>query len=116
MEKETFIIDRSKLPLNVYKVSTFENKLNVRKVRKLAYYLESEFGGYWINHKLDIVSNKKISEKELYEFTIRIRNLDDFRNLDKIIPENNDYVFSTYHTLYDLCVIEEILFPRTEKT
>ncbi|MFZ8845770.1 MAG: ribonuclease H-like domain-containing protein, partial [Candidatus Hydrothermia bacterium] len=85
------------------------------KVRKLAYYLESEFGGYWINHKLDIVSNKKISEKELYEFTIRIRNLDDFRNLDKIIPENNDYVFSTYHTLYDLCVIEEILFPGTRK-
>ena len=116
MEKETFIIDRSKLPLNVYKVSTFENKLNVRKVRKLAYYLESEFGGYWINHKLDIVSNKKISEKELYEFTIKIRNLDDFMNLDKIIPENNDdYVFSTYHTLYDLCVIEEILFPGTRK-
>jgi uncharacterized protein YprB with RNaseH-like and TPR domain len=116
MEKETFIIDRSKLPLNVYKVLTFENKLDVRKVRTLAYYLESEFGGYWINHKLDIVSNKKISEKELYEFTIKIRNLDDFRNLDKIIPENNDdYVFSTYHTLYDLCVIEEILFPGTRK-
>jgi uncharacterized protein YprB with RNaseH-like and TPR domain len=116
MEKETFIIDRSKLPLNVYKVLTFDNKLDVRKVRKLAYYLESEFGGYWINHKLDIVSNKKISEKELYEFTIKIRNLDDFRNLDKIIPENNDdYVFSTYHTLYDLCVIEEILFPGTRK-
>ncbi|MFZ8847005.1 MAG: ribonuclease H-like domain-containing protein [Candidatus Hydrothermia bacterium] len=116
MEKETFIIDRSKLPLNVYKVLTFENKLDVRKVRKLAYYLESEFGGYWINHKLDIVSNKKISEKELYEFTIKIRNLDDFMNLDKIIPENNDdYVFSTYHTLYDLCVIEEILFPGTRK-
>ena len=117
MEKETFIIDRSKLPLNVYKVLTFENKkLDVRKVRKLAYYLESEFGGYWINHNLDIVSNKKISEKELYEFTIKIRNLDDFRNLDKIIPENNDdYVFSTYRTLYDLCVIEEILFPGTRK-
>jgi uncharacterized protein YprB with RNaseH-like and TPR domain len=116
MEKETFIIDRSKLPLNVYKVLTFENKLDVRKVRKLAYYLESEFGAYWINHKLDIVSNKKISEKELYEFTIKIRNLDDFRNLDKIIPENNDdYVFSTYHTLYDLCVVEEILFPGTRK-
>jgi uncharacterized protein YprB with RNaseH-like and TPR domain len=116
MEKETFIIDRSKLPLNVYKVLTFENKVDVRKVRKLAYYLESEFGGYWINHKLDIVSNKKISEKELYEFTIKIRNLDDFRNLDKIIPENNDdYVFSTYRTLYDLCVIEEILFPGTRK-
>jgi len=102
--------------LNVYKVLTFENKVDVRKVRKLAYYLESEFGGYWINHKLDIVSNKKISEKELYEFTIKIRNLDDFRNLDKIIPENNDdYVFSTYRTLYDLCVIEEILFPGTRK-
>jgi uncharacterized protein YprB with RNaseH-like and TPR domain len=116
MKKETFIIDRSKLHLNVYKVLTFENKLDVRKVRKLAYYLESEFGGYWINHNLDIVSNKKISEKELYEFTIKIRNLDDFRNLDKIIPENNDnYVFSTYRTLYDLCVIEEILFPGTRK-
>ena len=86
-------MDRSKVNLNVYKALTFENKPRIN-IRKLAYYLESEFGGYWIKHKLDIVSNKKISEKELYEFTIKIRNLDDFKDLDKIMIENNDnYVY-----------------------
>ena len=99
--------------LNVYRALTFENK-PIMNLRKLAYYLESEFGGYWINHISDIVSNKKVSEKELYEFTLKIRNLDDFKDLDKIIIENNDnYVFSSYHTIYDFRVIEEILFPGT---
>ncbi|MFZ8846664.1 MAG: ribonuclease H-like domain-containing protein [Candidatus Hydrothermia bacterium] len=112
-QKRKFAMDRSKVNLNVYKALTFENK-PIMNLRKLAYYLESEFGGYWINHISDIVSNKKVSEKELYEFTIKIRNLDDFKDLDKIIIENNDnYVFSTYHTLYDFRVIEEILFPGT---
>jgi len=106
-------MDRSKVNLNVYRALTFENKPTIN-IRKLAYYLESEFGGYWINHISDIVSNKKVSEKELYEFTIKIRNLDDFKDLDKIIIENNDnYFFSSYHTLYDFRVIEEILFPGT---
>jgi uncharacterized protein YprB with RNaseH-like and TPR domain len=112
-QKRKFAMDRSKVNLNVYRTLTFENKPTIN-IRKLAYYLESEFGGYWINHISDIVSNKKVSEKELYEFTLKIRSLDDFKNLDKIIIENNDnYFFSSYHTLYDFRVIEEILFPGT---
>jgi uncharacterized protein YprB with RNaseH-like and TPR domain len=112
-QKRKFAMDKSKVNLNVYRALTFENKPTIN-IRKLAYYLESEFGGYWINHISDIVSNKKVSEKELYEFTIKIRNLDDFKDLDKIIIENNDnYFFSSYHTLYDFRVIEEILFPGT---
>jgi hypothetical protein len=83
-QKRKFAMDRSKLPLNVYKALTFENK-PIMNLRKLAYYLESEFGGYWIKHISDIVSNKKVSEKELNEFTLKIRNLDDFKDLDKII-------------------------------
>jgi uncharacterized protein YprB with RNaseH-like and TPR domain len=113
MGKETFIIDRSKLPLNVYKVLTFGIRLNLAK---LAYYLESEFGGCWISYKhFDIIiSNKKVSEKELNEFVLKIRNLDDFKNLNNIMIENNDnYFFSTYYTLYDLRIVEEILFPGT---
>ncbi len=118
MKKETFIIDRSKLPLNVYKVLTFGIRLDIKKLAKLAYYLESEFGGYWISYYYFdiIISNKKVSEKELNEFTFKIRNLDDFKNLNKIIIENNDnYFFSTdsYYTLYDLRIVEEILFPGT---
>ncbi|MFZ8832210.1 MAG: hypothetical protein ACO2OY_08705 [Thermodesulfobacteriaceae bacterium] len=118
MKKETFIIDRSKLPLNVYKVLTFGIRLDIKKLAKLAYYLESEFGGCWISYYYFdiIISNKKVSEKELNEFTLKIRNLDDFKNLNKIIIENNDnYFFSTdsYYTLYDLRIVEEILFPGT---
>jgi uncharacterized protein YprB with RNaseH-like and TPR domain len=113
MEKETFIIDRSRLPLKIYKVLTFGIRLNLAK---LAYYLESEFGGCWISYKhFDIIiSNKKVSEKELNEFVLKIRNLDDFKNLNNIMIENNDnYFFSTYYTLYDLRIVEEILFPGT---
>jgi hypothetical protein len=122
--KETFIVDRSKLPSNVYnKLWTF-GRLNVEELKKLAYYLESEFRGCWISFApFDIIiSNKKVSEKELNEFVLKIRNLDDFKNLNNImiiIDNIDNYFISTYYftyftyTLYDLRIVEEILFPGT---